>query len=152
MRKFCLVLFGLFLCIDSVNAALRAQNTSVPTSSRQSRTKIETSTHRSISSRNAAVPDNVRKTTARTSSNKIITGRDIQNKKIQTRASTQTTLSARAAATVKTRTFGNNYNSCRDAYFTCMDQFCATQNEAYRRCVCSSKLKDIQNKEKEMEY
>ena len=47
-----------------------------------------------------------------------------------------------------TNTFGTGYNACRDAYFTCMDQFCANQNDTYRRCVCSSKLADIQARER----
>lgn len=148
MRKFCLVLFGLFLCIDGVNAAVRVQNTQTP--SRQSattRTKSET-TNRAITSRGATT--NVRQTTARTSSNKVVMGRSATTKKTITRSATPmpATRVSRAAATVKTRTFGANYNTCRDAYFTCMDQFCATQNETYRRCVCSSKLKDIQASEK----
>ena len=45
------------------------------------------------------------------------------------------------------KTFGNNYNACRDAYFTCMDQFCAKQNEKYRRCICSSKITQITERE-----
>lgn len=45
-------------------------------------------------------------------------------------------------------TFGTGYNACRDAYFTCMDQFCAQQNETYRRCVCSSRLTEIQTRER----
>lgn len=53
---------------------------------------------------------------------------------------------SRAATT--TNTFGTGYNSCRDAYFTCMDQFCATTNDSYRRCVCSSKLTTIQERER----
>lgn len=59
--------------------------------------------------------------------------------------------SARAATTVTatgTNTFGTGYNACRDAYFTCMDQFCAKQNDTYRRCVCSSKLTEIQSRER----
>lgn len=52
------------------------------------------------------------------------------------------------AATQATNTFGTGYNICRDAYFTCMDQFCATANTTYRRCVCSSRLTDIQDKER----
>lgn len=59
--------------------------------------------------------------------------------------------SARAATTVMatgTNTFGTGYNACRDAYFTCMDQFCAKQNDTYRRCVCSSKLTEIQSRER----
>lgn len=52
------------------------------------------------------------------------------------------------APTVETLTFGTGYNTCRDAYFACMDQFCAMQNETYRRCVCSSRLQDIKNHER----
>jgi len=29
-----------------------------------------------------------------------------------------------------------------------MDQFCAQQNESYRRCVCSSRLEDIKAQER----
>ncbi len=48
----------------------------------------------------------------------------------------------------ESETFGTAYNTCRDAYFTCMDQFCAMQNESYRRCVCSSRLTEIQEMER----
>lgn len=47
----------------------------------------------------------------------------------------------------QSNTFGTGYNSCREAYFTCMDQFCANANDTYRRCICSSKLSEIQAKE-----
>lgn len=57
---------------------------------------------------------------------------------------------ARAAITTidSSTTFGSGYNTCRDAYFTCMDQFCATANDAYRRCACSSKLSEIKSRER----
>ncbi|MFQ6703137.1 MAG: hypothetical protein ACLRFO_02965 [Alphaproteobacteria bacterium] len=58
---------------------------------------------------------------------------------------------ARATITMSTthsNTFGTGYNTCRDAYFTCMDQFCSTANDAYRRCICSSKLSEIQSRER----
>lgn len=66
------------------------------------------------------------------------------------RAATPTS-SARAttiAPASVTNTFGTGYNQCRDAYFTCMDQFCATANDSYRRCICSSRLTDIQERER----
>lgn len=47
-----------------------------------------------------------------------------------------------------TYTFGTGYNACRDAYFSCMDQFCAIQNETYRRCMCSSRIDDIYARER----
>ncbi len=58
---------------------------------------------------------------------------------------------ARATITMNTthsNTFGTGYNTCRDAYFTCMDQFCSTANDAYRRCICSSRLAEIQSRER----
>lgn len=69
----------------------------------------------------------------------------------RTGTTTNTTRSARAATITSatgTNTFGTGYNACRDAYFTCMDQFCAKQNDTYRRCICSSKLTEIQSRER----
>ena len=43
--------------------------------------------------------------------------------------------------------FGTGYNDCRDAYFACMDQFCANVDDGYRRCVCSSRLTEIKQKQ-----
>lgn len=55
---------------------------------------------------------------------------------------------ARAAVNTNSNsTFGTGYNACRDSYFTCMDQFCANKDETYRRCICSSRLIEIQNQE-----
>lgn len=51
-----------------------------------------------------------------------------------------------ATTTTQTNTFDPEYTACRDAYFTCMDQFCALQNDTYRRCVCSSKLETIKTR------
>ncbi len=151
MRKICLVFLGLFLCIESVDAAVRTQNTPTYSQSRQStiqRTRTETAPTRSVSARGATINNIARNTTTRTKATKTVTGRTA-TRKSATRTILQPTQSTRAA-TIQSRTFGNNYNTCRDAYFTCMDQFCATQNEYYRRCVCSSKLQDIQNAEKKL--
>ncbi len=35
---------------------------------------------------------------------------------------------------------GTGYSGCRDAYATCMDQFCANANDTYRRCFCSDRF------------
>ena len=44
--------------------------------------------------------------------------------------------------------FDADYEKCQTAYFTCMDQFCALQNESYRRCICSSKLETVKSRER----
>ena len=42
---------------------------------------------------------------------------------------------------------GGGYASCRDAYATCMDQFCANANDTYRRCFCSSRFTEFRDTE-----
>lgn len=64
-----------------------------------------------------------------------------------------TTISRAAVSTVsrvanESKTFGTGYNTCRDAYFTCMDQFCASADDTYRRCICSARLAEIKTKQR----
>ena len=145
MKKICLVLLGIVLCNTNVDVLAATRNQNAQASTRQTQKTKTERTSGTTSSRSTTNNVVQRKTTARTASNKVVTGRT--NTQTKTR-SAKTVNVSRAAATVKTRTFDTNYNSCRDAYFTCMDQFCATQNETYRRCVCSSKLKSIQDQER----
>ena len=46
---------------------------------------------------------------------------------------------------------GSGYNACRDAYSTCMDQFCAGVNETYRRCYCSDAFRNLRDKEEALD-
>lgn len=50
---------------------------------------------------------------------------------------------ARATLATNAAAMGTTYNTCRNNYFTCMDQFCANRDDQYRRCVCSSRLSDV---------
>ena len=133
---------------DAASRDSNTQNTRQTSSRPENNTAVRATQKRTVTSRGTT---NIqpRQNTSRTSSDKVVIGRTATNKTIvKQRAATQPNRITRATTTTKTRTFGDSYNSCRDAYFTCMDQFCANQNENYRRCVCSSKLKDIQNTEK----
>ncbi len=42
---------------------------------------------------------------------------------------------------------GGGYSTCRDAYATCMDQFCAAASDTYRRCYCSERFIDFRDTE-----
>ena len=61
---------------------------------------------------------------------------------------------ARAATTARATAIfndisklGTGYSNCRDAYATCMDQFCANANDTYRRCYCSSRFTGFRDTE-----
>ena len=60
----------------------------------------------------------------------------------------QTVVSRAAANPVsmaETQT-GAEYERCKSAYFTCMDQFCSLKNDDYRRCSCSDRVKSLGDK------
>ena len=93
----------------------------------------------------------VRPSVQQTAKNAPRTGKQIASTRTTTNKK-QTSISRVSRAAVVTpgmesNTFGSEYNICRDAYFTCMDQFCAAQNESYRRCTCSSRLNEIKQRE-----
>ena len=69
--------------------------------------------------------------------------------RVASRAATNRTATARGATTqtIPTNTFDEKYHNCYAAYFSCMDQFCATIDDHYRRCICSSKLDTVKTRE-----
>lgn len=65
-------------------------------------------------------------------------------------AASRAATSARSALVPVGASMNSDYNACRDAYFTCMDQFCAYLDDTYRRCVCSARLDKIRETERQM--
>ncbi|MCM1295083.1 MAG: hypothetical protein NC311_06030 [Muribaculaceae bacterium] len=175
MKKVLLFIGAYCACIGAVNAAVRdatsisrttstAKTLSTRNVSSQPRTTV-TNTERTNTTARRTQPAttvtrtarNTQPTVARTTSSTISRA---ATPRTGGRGSTQSgsgnivsvsrsaTQQKTARAATNTQTFGTGYNTCRDAYFTCMDQFCAKQNESYRRCVCSSRLAEIQSRER----
>jgi len=69
------------------------------------------------------------------------------------RSATKTSSVSRAGHARATAVFndiskiGGGYAQCREAYATCMDQFCANANDTYRRCFCSQKYTEFRETE-----
>ena len=122
-------------------------------------TRAQNNSRKTNTSRTAT---NQSKSASRTAQKKSSLLTDMTTKKVSARPNKNTTMTASysnifpriisRSATSKTSnvSFSETYNSCRDAYFTCMDQFCATQSDDYRRCVCSSRLTEIIAQEKQL--
>lgn len=177
MKKILLFIMAIFVSVGIADAAVRDENAISRTSSPQNvsaratsrtttaRTTSNTVSHPTTTARRGTKSNTVRGTTTARTANSATVARSAISANIARSArntrDTKNTLStissarsatrpARAATTtiVETNTFGTGYNTCRDAYFTCMDQFCATANDTYRRCICSSKLAEIQSRER----
>ena len=176
MKRKIAFLVALIIGVGVANAAVRDEKTvtrntpttnTVRTVSRSATTKNITSRNpksqtlnrNSVASRTNRNPQ-TQNTSARTAKNSII--RTIQP---QTRNSNQRNTvtknilsNARSAKSIVSRAssapmdaaehMGTGYTTCRDSYFTCMDQFCGVANDTYRRCYCSSRLTEIQSRER----
>ncbi len=83
-----------------------------------------------------------KKTTSRAATTK--TNNATRGTKSRTATSTPRTANVVARATTETRT-GTEYENCKTAYFTCMDQFCQLKNDDFRRCSCSDRITKLQS-------
>lgn len=154
MKRVCLIFLSIFLCTVAFGANVRSSNTTSRQESQRNQIARQTTnrskktvTNRSAVSRTQTTQKNTitRNAVKRVSARTVTDTKNTTHKiaKNNSRTSRATTTSQ-----IQTQTFGNNYTTCRDAYFTCMDQFCANQNDTYRRCVCSSRLQKIQEQER----
>ncbi|MBO4672669.1 MAG: hypothetical protein J5608_03395 [Alphaproteobacteria bacterium] len=155
----CFVAIG---CANGASRSILNQSTRAAsgTPARATTTKVTRTKNQNIVSRSAKPT----KTSARTAITQKSGTRTTRDKQQTTHARTTSWLTpikrviGRAANNTETSTvtpnpgFGADYTNCRDAYFTCMDQFCANMNETYRRCVCSSRLNEIKQKQSTLSH
>ena len=166
MRKVLHIILAIFVSVGVANAAVRSTNSTTRASQKNTSARQQTqnttarATSTNITRTNTSsqkIATRAAKTTARQSaaiaravSPGAVTRSATVAKSTPQRTATPTNTTVRTArATVSTSGIVTpGYNVCRDAYFTCMDQFCGTANDQYRRCICSSKLSEVQSREK----
>lgn len=136
------------------NTLTRQKNTTQISNSRTA-----ANNQKNTSGRNAVSKSSVRESSARNVSGArtaVVQKSNNNSKNISSRSATTSIKNERTtiarAATInddnsslsETRT-GAAYEQCKNAYFTCMDQFCTLKNEDYRRCSCSDRVYDLTN-------
>ncbi len=144
MKKILYFILASVICVFNTQAAVRTAN--APTRGKNTTTTTTERAPRSTTGRNAV------KTTVSSRSAKpvsVLTPRTSRNTATRTsvsRAATKTVLPRAAATTqvaTETRT-GAEYEQCKSAFFTCMDQFCQLKNDSFRRCSCSDRVFEFQ--------
>lgn len=149
------------MCIATSDAAVRDGNAKNRTNSATATTtqqRISTTEHTAsrTTSRLTAPARNTTSQRATTTSRSATTTRAASTTQTVSPRATTTTNTARSATTVspratttaaavdltETRT-GAAYEQCKNAYFTCMDQFCQLKNDDYRRCSCSDRVLEL---------
>ncbi len=129
------------VCVCLVSAPVfgaqspRTLGSTTPARTQTADTRTTRSATQSISTRSA-----VQTARSATTSRSAATGTARSARTNQTSIKSTSANTARATIAPTSTSMGDGYNTCRDAYFTCMDQFCANKDETYRRCACSSRL------------
>lgn len=157
MKK--ILFFAMFtlVCVFSTDAAVRDENAIIRNKNNSIVTNDKTTrSARTTTTKNANVSARTGKNISvlkPTSTRKSVTSR-IQNTTPERVATTRTAIkkqnvSARATtnssvAVQETRT-GTEYEQCKTAFFTCMDQFCELKDDKFRRCSCNDRVFDFQN-------
>ncbi|MCL2017678.1 MAG: hypothetical protein FWG80_02830 [Alphaproteobacteria bacterium] len=126
-------------------------------SARTATTPRATANNATVQSRTATAMPTTRTTMPRTATNTAVqqraTAATATRSVTSPRSAPASVISstvARSALVPTGASMGGEYNQCRDAYFTCMDQFCGTLDDTYRRCMCSSRLDRIREQERKL--
>lgn len=151
MKKFLTFVFTAIICVFGADAATRdettaqrGKNTSVTTTQNTRSISNRSAIKKSVSARTAgpisvlksrSASQNVATRTPMVQTTKTQRSATVKKQNILSRAATQTS----NTNTTETRT-GAEYEQCKTAFFTCMDQFCQLKNDNFRRCSCNDKV------------
>ena len=142
------------LSVAHSDAAIRDGNTTARTAAATQRVVSTQPISRSATQRKSVLRPaqnsqsrTIQNTTARTATTnaRTATPRSTTSQTISTPRNATSAVTARATTTSamsQTRT-GAEYEQCKNAYFTCMDQFCQLKNDTYRRCSCSDRVYNL---------
>ena len=146
MKKILAFIMASVVCTFSAGAVSRTENRA----SRGKNTTISTSnnTARATTSRNAVKttvsPRNAKSVTIltpRAATKSTATRTPVSRNQINS----VKMVTARATTTENTETrTGAEYEQCKSAFFTCMDQFCQLKNDSFRRCSCNDRVFEFQ--------
>lgn len=139
MKKILLIICAFVFCISDAESAVRGTN-----SVSRSKNVSQTTTARTTRTKTSRTPIKTTVSARSTRPVTILMPKSSSEKKA-TRTSSTATRNVIARATTntisasETRT-GAEYEQCKTAFFTCMDQFCAFKDDAYGRCSCSDRV------------
>ncbi len=141
MKKFLLFVCACLFCVSGADCAVRGENTVSRT------TKPSTTTARATRTIASRTPLKTNVSARSTKPVTILMPTTSKSTRKSARSTTTTrNVSARTStiSAAETRT-GIEYEQCKTAFFTCMDQFCQLKSDVFRRCSCSDRIFDFQN-------
>ncbi len=125
---------------NNTNLSTRNATNTIPASA--GRTAIRTTTQRQTVSTKTNAANASRSASTTVSRSAITSKSNNVTSRPQTQNVSRAAIDQTADVITETRT-GAAYEQCKNAYFTCMDQFCSLKNDDYRRCSCSNRVFEL---------
>lgn len=153
MKKILIFIANLLVCMSFADAAVRDGTAVSRTKSDkpQTQSRVATTVKQNTARTSVLAPRTPKNTVSRNVDAKRSRAVSVRNtqqndkKSVISRAGTES-----GTPMSETRT-GAEYNACKTAYFSCMDQFCTLKNDDYRRCSCNDRVFDLIDQRKTLE-
>ncbi len=144
--------------VTSRNTATTRDRTSTSSTDARSTKTVAPRTTTTVSRTGNVVP---RTTVLQRTATPAVIQRTAKNNMIKSRQSTTRTKRSNTSAARAARTMARaatsesgaliaNYSNCRQIYYECMDEFCATKDTNLRRCACSTRVNEFDTIKKQM--
>ncbi len=170
MKRILIFAASVLISVGGARAAVRDGNAAVRQKSPSTAVQRTTTTEKTLAPRTSVLAPRAITTSSRAATNVLSRGTAATTSRAATNVSSRgaaansaaparttvargaitTPVSARAATNDNTATMsmsetrtGAAYEKCKNAYFTCMDQFCTLKNDDYRRCSCSNRVYNL---------
>lgn len=151
MKKILTFVLLCIICIFDADAAVRGEkstsrskNNVTNATARATRTIASRNPIKTVVSARTLKPVSVLLPKSEAQSNTTRTSVRTPTKQTRTNTVRVATVNNDKPAATETRT-GTEYEQCKAAFFTCMDQFCQLKNDNFRRCSCNDRVFDFQN-------
>ena len=89
-------------------------------------------------------------TISRSGTNISRTGTSTQTTKATARKTIDSNNRISRSALTAEEIMNRDYTTCREVYYSCMDEFCANKDSQLKRCACSSRINEFDNIKKQL--
>ncbi len=153
MKKILIFIANLLVCMSFADAAVRDGTAVSRTKSdkTQTQSRVATTVKQNTARTSVLAPRTPKNTVSRNVDAKRSRAVSVRNTQQNDKKSVISRAGTESGTSMSETRIGAEYDACKTAYFSCMDQFCTLKNDDYRRCSCNDRVFDLIDQRKTLE-
>lgn len=153
MKKILIFIANLLVCMSFADAAVRDGTAVSRTKSdkTQTQSRVATTVKQNTARTSVLAPRTPKNTVSRNVDAKKSRAVSVRNTQQNNKKSVISRAGTESGTSMSETRIGAEYDACKTAYFSCMDQFCTLKNDDYRRCSCNDRVFDLIDQRKTLE-